>query len=102
MGPLVSEPSKSQPPDPLRAPVYAGDGYKEFGAFTIADVRGRADELKAVTGWGPTVRVGAIARGWSELARAMTAAGAETVAELDPAQAAEFARKVWATPPDLL
>jgi hypothetical protein len=32
----------------------------------------------------------------------MAAAGAETVADLAPAQAAEFARKVWATPPDLL
>ncbi|MHB8691177.1 MAG: hypothetical protein ACYDHH_08015 [Solirubrobacteraceae bacterium] len=97
----MSDP-QPQSPDPLRALVYAGDGYKEFGAFTVADVHGRADELKAVTGWGPTVRVGAIARGWSELARAMTNAGAETVADLDVTQAAEFARKVWATPPDLL
>lgn len=91
--------------DPLRQLVYAGDDYKEFGAFTLEDVRGRADELQAATGWGPTARVGAIARGWSELARTMTSAGAETVADLaagDPAYVTELARRVWVTPPSLL
>ena len=28
--------------DALRQLVYAGDAYKEFGAFTVADVRGAA------------------------------------------------------------
>lgn len=91
--------------DVLREPVYAGEDYKEFGAFTLADVRGRADELSAATGWGPTARVGAIARGWAELGRAMEAAGARTVADLaalDAAGVAEFARRVWVTPPSLL
>ena len=91
--------------DALHQPVYAGDDYKEFGAFTVADVRGRAEELAAATGWGPTARVGAVARGWSELGRAMEAAGVRTVAELatvDAAQVAEFARRVWVTPPSLL
>jgi hypothetical protein len=91
--------------DFLQRPVYAGDDYKEFGAFTLEDVRGRADELTAATGWGPTARVGAIARGWSELSRAMEAAGVRTVAELaalDAARVAELARRVWVTPPSLL
>ena len=67
---------------PLSRPVYAGDAYKPFGDFTLADVQAKAAELTAATGWGPTARVGAVARGWSELARAMTAAGAEHVSEL--------------------
>ena len=40
-----------------------------------------------------------VARGWSELARAMEAAGAATVAELGPERGAEFARKLWVVPP---
>jgi hypothetical protein len=91
--------------DPLRQLVYAGEDYKEFGAFTVDDVRGRADELKAVTGWGPTARVGGIARAWSELAHAMTTARARTVADLaasDPDQVATLARRVWVNPPSLL
>ena len=91
--------------NPLHQLVYAGDDYKEFGAFTLADVRGRAEELQAATGWGPTARVGAIARGWSELARAMSSAGVETVAELaarDADGVAELARRVWVSPPSLL
>jgi hypothetical protein len=91
--------------DPLAQLVYTGEAYKAFGAFTLADVNGRAQELKASTGWGPTARVGAIARGWSELARAMTSAGVDTVAELaarDADQVAELARRTWVTPPSLL
>ena len=36
---------------------------------------------------------------WSELARAMQSAGSETVADLDPALAGEFARRLWVVPP---
>jgi hypothetical protein len=99
MGSVVSD------EDVLRQPVFAGEDYKEFGAFTLGDVRGRAEELKAATGWGPTARVGAVARGWSELTRAMESAGVQTVAELaavDPEHVAELARRVWVTPPSLL
>ena len=84
---------------PLARPVYAGDSYKPFGDFTLADVQARAAELTAATGWGPTARVAAVARGWSELGRAMTAAGAEHVSELAPEAAEEFARKLWVVPP---
>jgi hypothetical protein len=83
----------------LEVSVYAGEGYKPFGEFTLRDVEARAAELAQVTGWGPTARVGAVARAWSELARAMTDAGAATVAELGAQAAAEFAGRLWVTPP---
>jgi hypothetical protein len=85
--------------DPLRRPVYAGDGYKCFGEFTLADVQARAAELTAATGWGPTARIASVARGWSELARAMRTAGAATVGDLDPQLAADYARRLWVVPP---
>lgn len=89
MGTLVSE------PDPLATPVYAADRYKPFGAFTLEDVRLKANELTAATGWGPTARVGAVARSWSALGSAMAQAGADTVAELAPQAAAAHARALW-------
>jgi hypothetical protein len=85
--------------DPLARPVHAAGGDKPFGRFTLADAQARAAELRAATGWGPTTRVAAVARGWSELARAMQAAGAATVAELDHELAGEFARRLWVVPP---
>lgn len=85
--------------DPLAVPVYAGEGYKPFGQFTLADVQARADELRAATGFGPTARVGSIARAWTDLAGAMTESGAKTVAELGDAVAADFARRTWTVPP---
>jgi hypothetical protein len=89
MGTFVSE------ADALSTPVYAADGYKPFREFTVEDVRLKASELAAATGWGPTARVGAVARGWSALGSAMASAGAGTVAELDPTAAHEHARQLW-------
>jgi hypothetical protein len=83
----------------LETSVYAGDGYKPFGEFTVGDVEARAAELKQATGWGPTARVGAVARAWSELGREMSAAGAATVAELGPEAAGKYAERLWVTPP---
>lgn len=83
----------------LEVSVYAGDGYKPFGEFTLRDVQARAAELAQATGWGPTARVGAVARAWSELGRAMSAAGAGTVAELGPETVASLAGRLWVTPP---
>jgi hypothetical protein len=95
-------PGGSSAEDPLARPVAAPGGRdrgsKAFGAFTLADVRERAAELSSVVGFG-TARVAGIARGWSELARAMEAVDAATVAELKPERAAEFARKLWIVPP---
>jgi hypothetical protein len=93
MGPVVSE------PEALARPVYAGDGYKPFGEFTLAEVQARASELAAATGWGPTARVATVARGWADLARAMQTAQAATVGGLDPQTSAEFARRLWIVPP---
>ena len=85
--------------DPLSRPVASAAGDKPFGEFTVADVEARAAELKAATGWGPTARVAPVARGWSDLARAMRAGGATTVAELGRERAEEFARRLWVVPP---
>jgi len=85
--------------DPLERPVHARDGDKPFGRFTVADVQALADELAAASGWGPTVRVAGVARGWSELARVMARAGAATVADLDRETASGFARRLWVVPP---
>ncbi len=85
--------------DPLARPVWAGEGDKPFGEFTVADAEARAAELSAAAGWGPTARVAGVARGWSELARAMRAAGVTTVGDLDPVHAREFARRLWVVPP---
>jgi hypothetical protein len=84
---------------PLEQPVYADGAYKPFGEFTLAEVRARAEELKAATGWGPTARVGGVARGWSELARTMSSAGLDQVRQLEPDVAEAFARKLWVVPP---
>ena len=83
----------------LEVSLYVGDGYKPFGEFTLRDVEARAAELQQVTGWGPTARVGPVARAWSELARTMTTAGAGTVGELGPEVATSFAGRLWVTPP---
>ncbi len=85
--------------DPLKRPVHAREGDKPFGRFTVGDVEAQAVDLAAVSGWGPTARVGAVARGWRELARVMRAAGARTVADLEPELASEFARRLWVVPP---
>jgi hypothetical protein len=79
--------------------VYATDGYKPFGEFTLRDVESRAGELRQAAGWGPTARVGAVARAWSELAREMARAGADTVRDLGLEQATNFATRLWVIPP---
>jgi hypothetical protein len=83
----------------LAQSVYAGDGYKPFGEFTLRDVELRAGELRQAAGWGPTARVGAVARAWSELARVMSERQAQTVGELGAEVATEFAARLWVVPP---
>jgi hypothetical protein len=85
--------------DALARPVYADGAYKPFGEFTLSDVQARAAELSAAAGWGPTARVAGVARGWSELARAMAGAGVQRVGDLDSKSAVEFARRLWVIPP---
>jgi hypothetical protein len=88
--------------DALQRPVFAAGGYKPFAEFTLADVESRAAELADVAGVGPLTRVAPVARAWRELGRALVAAGAGKVGELDEDVALEFARRVWVLPPSLL
>jgi hypothetical protein len=79
--------------------VHAPGGSKAFGELTLEDVRARADELRSVSGWGPTVKVIPVAHAWAELARAMEQQSAGTVAALGEAAAAERAERLWIVPP---
>jgi hypothetical protein len=83
----------------LDALVYARGAQRPFGTLTLEDVRARADELRAATGWGPTARVGPVARAWRELALEMERAGAAVVAELDRQRLEELAPRLWVLPP---
>ncbi len=86
--------------DPIiEALVYARGGNRPFGTLTLADVRARADELRAATGWGPMARVGPVARAWRELALEMERVGATVVAELDRRRLEELAPRLWVVPP---
>jgi hypothetical protein len=83
----------------LAEPVFAGGRTKPFAEVTADEVKARAEELRAATGWGPTVKVGSVARAWAELGRLMDEAGARTVADLDREAVAERAERLWVVPP---
>ena len=70
-----------------------------FGELTLEDVRARADELRSVVGFGPTVRVAPVARAWRELSIAMERAGAGAVREVDPEIVLRLAPQMWVVPP---
>jgi hypothetical protein len=83
----------------LATRVHVPGGAKPFGELTRQEVVARAAELQDAVGFGPTVRVGAVARAWAELARRMDAAGAARVAALDEATIAALAEPLWVVPP---
>jgi hypothetical protein len=83
----------------LAEPVFGGDRTKPFAEMTAGEVRERAAELKAATGWGPTAKVASVAMAWGELARLMEQSGAGTVGDLDRDAVAERAEKLWIVPP---
>jgi hypothetical protein len=83
----------------LRATVYVRGTNRPFASLTLGDVRGRADELRAATGWGPTARVAPVARAWRELAMALESANAGSVGELDTAVLIELGPRLWVVPP---
>jgi hypothetical protein len=83
----------------LARQVFIREANRPFGELTLADARERADELRAATGWGPTVRVAPVARAWRELSMALEGAGVETVGELAPTVVAELAPKLWVVLP---
>jgi hypothetical protein len=83
----------------LATPVFAGGANRPFGELTLEQVRSRADELRAATGWGPTARVAPVARAWRELSMEMERAGSSRVDELDPTLLAALAPKLWVVLP---
>jgi hypothetical protein len=95
----MTAPGSSDTDALLGEPVFAGGRSKPFAELTAAEARARADELKAATGWGPTAKVGSVARAWSEFARLMEETGAQTVADLDPETISAHAQKLWIVPP---
>ncbi len=79
--------------------VFIRGADRPFGELTVEDVRARADELRAVTGWGPTVRVAPVAQAWRELAMTMERSGSASVSELDRELVVELAQKLWVVLP---
>jgi hypothetical protein len=95
----VTARAKPDPDAVLAERVFSGGRSKPFGELSADEVRARAEELRAVTGWGPTAKVGAVASAWGQLARLMDETGAGTVADLDREDIAERAEKLWVVPP---
>lgn len=83
----------------LATQVFAGGANRPFGELTSDDVRARADELRAATGWGPTARVAPVARAWRELSMEMERAGVASVGELDGDLLARLAPQLWVVMP---
>lgn len=79
--------------------VFIDGANRAFGELTPAQVRARADELRAVVGWGPTARVATVARAWRELAMALERDRAESVSELDAKLLERLAPQLWVVPP---
>jgi hypothetical protein len=86
------------PNDLATRPIHVRGADRPFGGLTLEDVTAHADELRAVTGWGPTARVASIARAWRELATLMQRSGATTVGDLGPEVMAELAPRLWVAP----
>ena len=63
--PAVSTRAPPRPQRVLAEPVFAGGRSKPFAELTADEVRARADELKAATGWGPTAKVASVAMAWA-------------------------------------
>jgi hypothetical protein len=83
----------------LASTVFIRGANRPFGELTLDDIRARADELRAATGWGPTARVAPVARAWRELAIEMKRAGATSVAALDATVLARLAPQLWVLMP---
>lgn len=85
--------------DPLDSLIYVRGANRPFRELTLEDVRNRADELKAATGFGPTARVAPVAMAWRELSLTMVRSGAETVGELSDDVVVALAPKLWVVMP---
>ncbi|HEY4452115.1 MAG TPA: hypothetical protein VGN13_11045 [Solirubrobacteraceae bacterium] len=95
----MSEPRGGDVDAALAREVYIRGANRPFGELTQQDAIARADELRAVTGWGPTVRVAPVAQAWRELSMAMQREGAASVGELPGEAVLELAPKLWVTLP---
>ena len=91
--------AKPDPETVLAEPVFAGGRSKRFAELTAAEVRSRAEELRAATGWGPMARVASVASAWAQLAKLMDESAAATVADLDRDAVADRAEQLWVVPP---
>lgn len=85
--------------DILASKLFIDGANRPFGELTLAQARERADELKAVVGFGPTARVAPVARAWRELSLVLERTGAQRVSDLPEADVRELAPKLWVTPP---
>lgn len=83
----------------LAEQVYTGEAYKPFAEMTVEEVTARADELGGAAGIAAMQRVASVASVWRGLAQAMERAGADTVADLDRAELASRADRLWVVPP---
>ena len=83
----AEEAAVSEPADAaaiLAEPVFAGGETKPFAELTLAEVEARAQELRDVSGWGPTAKVRSVAMEWGMLARSMAEQGAQSVGDVGP------------------
>ena len=83
----------------LAREVHIDGVNRPFGELTREEIQGRADELRAVTGWGPTMRVAPVAQAWRELALSLEREGKTTVRELDPDVLRTMAERLWVVMP---
>ncbi len=82
-------------PGLLAQTVFIQGSNRPFGELTLEQVRERADELRAATGWGPTARVAPVARAWRELSMAMEQESVERVANLDAPILERLGPQLW-------
>ena len=71
-----------------------------FGQVDVDAAKTQSSELGALAGWGPTAKVGSIARAWGELAKTLEARAAATVADLEPGMIKKVAEELWIIPPE--
>lgn len=95
--------SESEPDEQLKkavtATVFIRGANRPFGELTREDAQFRGAELKSAAGWGPTAKVGTVARHWRELSIEIEKAGVATVGELPRETVLAFAPKLWVIPP---
>jgi hypothetical protein len=95
----MTDPKEEDAAAILAEPVFAGGRSKPFAEVTLEEVQARAQELREASGWGPTARVGSVAREWGALGRLMAEHGAKAVGDVDPEEIVKRAQKLWVVPP---